>query len=213
MKKVLIIFAVVLFSTSAYSQNKGDKCLAFGASASFGTLKTAVTNGNQSVNSKEPMNTTFGLQPGIGFFPIDNLRLELCVGVGYNSVPTSESGSVWLHNKTLTATLQPNVSYYFKVADRFYYTPEVGIDLSLSNTEMEQSTYQSTKYKSYGLGIYGSFCAFEFRATEKMALGLNIGSIHYLHLKMPGAVNNLDVIGNEFSFRLNDTYVFFHYYF
>ncbi len=213
MKKLFIIIAVALFSTSSFAQKKGDKCLAIGASASFGTMKISVTNGNQSVNSKEPMNTTFGLQPGIGFFPIDNLRLELCVGVGYQSVPTTESGSNWLHNKTLTATLQPSVSYYFKVADRLYYTPEIGIDLSLGTTEMEQSTYQSTKYKSYGLGMFGSFCAFEFKTTEKLALGLNIGSISYLHVKMPGAVKNLDVIGNEFSFSLNDTYVFVHYYF
>ncbi len=77
MKKLFIVITVVLISTTAFAQNKGDKCFTIGAYASFGTIKTSITNGNQSVNSKEPMNTTFGLQPGIGFFPIDNLRLEL----------------------------------------------------------------------------------------------------------------------------------------
>jgi outer membrane protein W len=212
MKKLLLIIAVVIISTSAFAQNKGDKYLMAGASASFGTMKMSVTNGNQSVNSTEPMNTTFGLQVGYGLFAADNIRFELGVGVSYQSEPTTQSGNLWLHNKTMMAELCPNVSYYLKITDKFYYTPEVGVSLIMGSTENEQSVSQSTKYKTYGLGVYGNLCAFEFRATDKVALGVNVGYLHFLHLKMPNAVNNLDVIGNEIGFNLNNLSVVARFY-
>lgn len=57
MKKAILIVTLALFSASLFAQVKGDKLFLGGATASLGSMKMSVTNGNQSVNSKEPLST------------------------------------------------------------------------------------------------------------------------------------------------------------
>lgn len=213
MKKAILIVTLALFSASLFAQVKGDKLFLGGATASLGSMKMSVTNGNQSVNSKEPLSTTFGLQAGLGYFVADNFMLGIGIGGYYQADPTTDIGTQWLRNKTYTGTLNPFIAYYYKITDRFYYTPEFGIGLSLGKTEMEQSATQSSSYKAYGISVYGNLCAFEVKATDKLSFGFSMATLEYQHLKMPAAVNNLDVIGNQIAFALNKMTVFAYYYF
>lgn len=213
MKKTLLFLMLALLTSSMFGQMKGDKLFLGGATASLGTMKLSVTNGTQSVNSKQPMSTSFGLQAGLGYFVADNFMLGMGVGGYYQTDPTTKVGTQWLHNNTYTASLNPFVAYYIKITDRFYYTPEVGLSLSLGRTEMEESATQSTSYKEYGIGAYGNLCAFEVKATDKLSFGFSLASLEYQHLKMPAALNGLDVVGNQIGFYVNKMTIFCYYYF
>lgn len=213
MKKLFIIIAIAFMSTNVLSQNKGDMYLMIDAFASFGTTKTHITDGLHSINYDTPSQTTLGLGVGYGFFAVNNLRLELCVGIGYESTPTSMINyGKWLYNKELDAMICPNMSYYVKITDRFYYIPEFGINILIGSAEIDQSANESSKYTAYGVGVYGYFCAFELRATDKFAFGLNIGSVQYIHIYAPEITKYYDLIGNKYGVDFNKVSIIARFY-
>ena len=108
MKRLLFAaIAIILGSTAANAQNKGDKY--FG-----GTAGITIQAGSGGVGAG------FAIQPEFGGFIADKCRLGLSVGYA-------------ISGGTHSLTACPNFAYYVRLCDGMYYTPclEAGFAMAL----------------------------------------------------------------------------------
>lgn len=158
--KRLIICALAFLAVSVQSvsaQDKGDKyvggMLGVGVSANFveGISSTA---------------TNVGIAPEFGYFVANKLKVG--AGIGYS---LSISGAT-----THVLTVSPNVAYYVKLCNNFYYTPAFEIGFAYGHSEGLDGV-------GFGLGL--SLAGFEFRPSTHFGLSVNLLSLNYVFLSYP----------------------------
>lgn len=215
MKKIAFIIGLVFLSAIGFSQNKGEKYIVTNANVSFGSLSSEVTDGHQSVVSKKPLNTNLGIGAGFGYFVANNFRLELCLSGYSSSNPTEKTGEVWLKDKYMGFGVNPNLSYFIKLADGFFYTPEIGMNLGWGKNTYEQSTSQSTKYNYMDYAFYANVLSFQYRINQSFALGIVVGDVSYRIRKynINADIDNGHYNVNQFIFNLNSGGIYAHFYF
>ncbi len=109
MKKFLVIaVAMILCTSAAFAQNKGDKYIGGYAGVALQTM---------TIDGEGAYGASFGIRPEFGYFVADRLKIGASISYGI------ESGSNIL-------TIEPNISYYARLCDGLYYTP--GIDLGFA---------------------------------------------------------------------------------
>lgn len=112
MKKILLCAVALALSFHTLSaQNQGDSY--------FGGMVGVATYTDSSSTL-----TTFSLAPEVGHFIEKNLRLGFSLGYQF----MSEEG-VTAHG----LTVGPNLAYYVRLCDRFYYTPELAIGFAYAS--------------------------------------------------------------------------------
>ncbi|MBQ6690560.1 MAG: hypothetical protein IJN01_02555 [Rikenellaceae bacterium] len=168
MKKFLLILAVVFgLSTTAMAQQKGDAFIGGAIGFSAGTDQSA----------------SFGLAVEGGGFVAN--RLALSGSLAYNLV----GGEIHV------VTVGPKLSYYARLADKFYYTPGVSVVGAYVNVGGADTA---------GAGLGLDLAAFEFRPTPHFGMNVNLFSMSGIFLS------------DEFSFSVDmmmNTSVSFRYYF
>ncbi len=167
MKKILLVLAVVLgLSTTAAAQQKGDAFIGGAIGFSAGTDSS----------------TSFGLALEGGGFVAN--RLALSGEVAYNLV----AGEI----NVITAG--PKLSYYARLADKFYYTPSVSVTAAYVAVGGADTG---------GIGVGLGLAGFEFRPTQHFGMNVNLFSMSAM-------------FNNGFSFSADmmmNTSVSFRYYF
>lgn len=139
MKKILLSVCFVLCLVPVFAQvQKGDTYLGTSLALSAGT----------------DVITTVGVGLEIGHFVSDGVR----IGVA----------GAWVHADRLDMFgVNPNLAYYFRLADRFSYTPELGGEFVFS------------KKSDTAWTAYLKFVSFEVNVTKGFALGFDYGSLQY----------------------------------
>ena len=107
----------------------------------------------------------------------------------------------------------PNLSYYFPITDRFFYTPEFGLSFEVGsyNEMLDSNDHYKTGYT--GWAIYANYAAFEFKVNEKIAIGLNLGSLDYAHVNVKDKGSDAHVATGVFKFDINSGNASFRVYF
>lgn len=205
MKRTLLtLIAIVAVAFSASAQNQGEQTLGFnlGYNTSKITAKIQV-NDRQS----DPVTVLGGDNLGVGveygYFVIDNLRIGGRIDYGYTA-----NG-----DKTHSLSITPNIAYYVRLADRFYYTPNFSIGFGLGTTE-----YSDESFTMCGLATELQPLAVEFRPTERFAMSVSLCSLQYAFLsdtntnkvlsqeittKVSGSTFNFDLLANaQIGFKL-----------
>lgn len=114
MKKFLVIaVALMLCTSAAFAQNKGDKYIGDYA---------GVALQNVSIDGESATGVGFAIRPEFGYFVAD--RLKIGASIGY----AIESG-------TNALTIMPNISYYARLCDGLYFTPGVELGLAVGFAE------------------------------------------------------------------------------
>ena len=204
MKKLVLLIGIVILSMNVFAQERGDKYFVTSASASFGSLYQKISNGHQSIIFEQPMETDLGLQLGFGWFVAKNFRLELCLNANYEQVPREQSGDKWLNNTWTAVGLAPSLSYYVRLADRFYYTPEIGVNFAFGKYTFEQDSQPSEDYNYKGYELYANLLAFRYRVTPKFSLGVIVSDARYNRSKY---YNFSEIYSINKAFRFNLNYV------
>ena len=141
MKKILLVLAVVLgLGTTAMAQQKGDAFIGGAIGFSAGTDSS----------------TSFGVAIEGGGFVAN--RLALSGEVAYNLV----GGEVHF------VTAGPKLSYYARLADKFYYTPSFSVTAAYLNVG---------GYDTGGVGVGLGLAGFEFRPTKHFGMNVNLFSL------------------------------------
>lgn len=213
MKRFYLIMSVMLLSIASFAQTKGEMFIAGTVSADLGTQKTTLSDGSYSTSAKQPLNSSFGLGVEYGYFVADNWRLTLAMAVPFSSSPVEEVDGKWLNNTAAAFAINPNVAYYVKLADRFYYTPEVGVSFDFGSRKEQLSKSESYKTPFWGWNVYANLLALEFRVTNKFAIGAVIGAIGYGNTRFTDKDTDAYLDNSQFTFGLNDSSVHVRFYF
>ena len=183
MKRLVLLIGLIILSINVFAQNKGDKYLAPSLSVTYGNQSYSTYFNTVYYQSEKPCD--FSLKPSceFGYFPANNFRLGIGLGLPFSAFPASyySDGDV---DFALGVSINPNIAYYVRLADRLYYTPEIGFKYELWNwfdyfgsiLEFENGLYQT-------VSVYANLCDLEFRVNEKLAIGVGLGSLYYSYAK------------------------------
>lgn len=183
MKKIVIsVLAIFAVATTLSAQNKGDMYLG----GHLGIATTSITIDSIGQNS-----TQFTLTPEYGYFVAKNFRIGATLSYGFTTsgLKTGDTTAT-MH----TISINPNIAYYIRVMNSFYYTPglEVGFVCGVAGGQA---------LPGFGLGL--SLGSFEFRPSSKLGLSLNILSFNYMMLNYKNSGTKFNV--NGVNFRLGMT--------
>ena len=177
MKKTVLISIAMLMSVASFAQKKGDMYVAGSFATDFGSYSISSSADGYATSEKASFGTSFEIGGDYAYFVADNTRLGLGVAFPFSSSPIEKVDGKWLKDKTTEFYFSPDVAYYVKLADRFYYTPEFGMLFQWSRikTQLSPSLTESTSISTWG--GYINILAFEFQASERIAIGITVGSI------------------------------------
>lgn len=179
MRRFTFIAVAMLMSLATFAQTKGERYIAGSLSVDFGTQKTTLEYGPYSESSSMPLNTKLGIGTELGYFVKDNIRLAVALAASYEATPLEKTNIRWLSNKIVSFAVNPNVSYYFPLADRLYYTPEIGVSFEFGSIKEELGLHEAYTTPARGWAIYANLLALEYRVSEKVALGIHAGGFLY----------------------------------
>lgn len=183
MKKIILITAALFACMVLSAQNKNEKYISVSISTSFGIENVESYDGAYTTHTTNPLTTSLNVMGEFGYFIADKIRLAMAVGVPFSSSPTTKSGNTWLRNNVVGVQVNPNIAYYVKLADNFYYTPEIGFSYNLGTFKEDITTNASMNLNYNGWDVYANILALEFRISPKLAIGTNIGAISYSNVK------------------------------
>lgn len=175
MKKIILSLLAIVSIATLSAQNKGEMYV--GGSLGVGT--SSLISGSESVTG-----ATFNIAPEFGYFAANNFKVGAAISYGL------ESGDPATHS----IQIMPNMFYYVRVCDKFYYTPGVELGFVCGISE-------GVSMPGFGVGL--SLGCFEFRPTQKFALSVSLLSFDYMLLTYKGDWGKINVSGVEF--RLGTT--------
>lgn len=198
MKRTLLtIVAIVAMALSASAQQKGEQTLGFNLNYSTGKSTTKVQiNDEQSTAATILGGDNLGVGIEYGYFIANNLRVGGQISYGYTA---DES-------KTHSLIIMPNIAYYVRLTDNFYYTPNFSIGFGLGTTGTND--YTNENFTMCGLATELQPLAVEFRPTQQFAMTVSLCSLQYVFLTDANSSEILNtqittkVSSNVFNFSL-----------
>lgn len=208
MKRIIIACAALLVLSCGFAtaQKKGEISIGGMIGVSGGYSKTSPvvtvtgkgtgTNGkdltpagdhtvNVDTKSKEktPASTMVSAGAEFGWFFADNWKLGVNIQYALDSNPYEKNNGKWLRQNTNLVFAGPQLAYYLRICDGFFYTPQIAAFGLLGTTKTEAQ--RSTEIKDvFGYGFELAPGAFEFRPTSHFAFSVSFLSLGYTHTKM-----------------------------
>lgn len=208
MKRIITACAALLVLSCGFAtaQKKGEISIGGMIGVSGGYSKTSPvvtvtgkgtgTNGkdltpagdhtvNVDTKSKEktPASTMVSAGAEFGWFFADNWKFGVNIQYALDSNPYEKNNGKWLRQNTNLVFAGPQLAYYLKISDGFYYTPQIAAFGLLGTTKTEAQ--RSTEIKDvFGYGFELAPGAFEFRPTSHFAFSVSFLSLGYTHTKM-----------------------------
>lgn len=198
MKRILcIVLVLVAASVSLSAQQQGDKAVAAFAQLELATIPSA----------------NFDILAEFDYFVVDNVRASFALGLPVNSRTIGKVDDKNLKRNSVGVYFNPNVAYYFKLADNIYYTPEIGFGYELGSfrDKMASTVFANGRYNGIYAYLYPIY--FEIQVNARMALGIALGELYFESYKYRDASSNYIVDTSKyFSFSLNSASLCWRYY-
>lgn len=183
MKRIVCILLALTACVSLSAQQRGDKAISAFAGATF---------------SNAPY-TAVQVAGEFDYFVADNFRLSFAVGVPFTSTTVADN----LKQNTFGVYFNPNIAYYVKLTDNFYYTPEIGGGYELGSFKQKYTSTVLVNGKYNGYYLYFAPLYFEFKVNPRFAIGVTIGEFYYENYKYKDSSNQIVDKSDSFSFMLN----------
>ena len=204
MKRVLIsIMALVALCFTATAQQKGEQSLGMYLGYDTGVKGYKIYLGSvgiipskQEIKVKDGHNIAAALE--YSYFVCDNLRLSANVAYGFQGNPDTLSSAHSL-------TIAPGIAYYVRLADNFYYTPNLNVGFACGVTGSGRLGRDWESMSMYGLGAELQPLAVELRPTKKFAMSVSLCSLQGVAMEgkydFEGG-NNINMSGMGLTFDL-----------
>lgn len=198
---------VILMCCSAAAQKKGEISLGGTVGISGGYSKTSpvvtitgkgsgsstgdydmstggyTINVNTNAKEKTPSATMVSAGAEFGWFFADNWKLGVNLQYAFESNPHEKYKDKWLRQNTNLVLVGPQLAYYLKICDGFFFTPQVAAFGLLGTTKIEAK--KSTELKDvFGYGFELDPGAFEFRPGSHFAFSVSFLSLGYTFTKV-----------------------------
>lgn len=198
---------VLAVSGTALAQLQGEYYIGGSLGYKTGNSVTKVTGVGKS---DTPGGDALTIMPEFGYFLKNRLRLSGYLGYGWQSQKIEKASSGWLRNQAHVALLGAGVSYYVRLANNFYYTPEVALYVAMGAYVQDVTTLDKFKYMAVGLQTDIKLFALEYRPVERFAFNVSLANFSYTYLGAP----KYDTQSSTLSFNLlTNASVSFRYYF
>ena len=213
MKKTVLLSIAMLMSVASFAQKKGEMYVAGTFATDFGSYAMSSSVDGYSTSEKTSFGTSFEIGGEYAYFVANNIRLSLGADFSFSSSPSSIVDVKRLKDKTIGFDIVPGVAYYVKLADRFYYTPEIAMlfEWCTIKNQLSQSITESTPVSAWG--GYINLLAFEFQASERIAIGVTVGSIEAYSSIYDYKKYDMKYKMNQFFCDLNNGSLHFRWYF
>lgn len=193
MKKIVLFTLALAFAVSANAQNR------WYVEGSVGADYT-------KVKDVDPATTSFNIMPSIHYMFNENWAVGLGLKYGY-----AKASDMLFFGNTLEGTstvnsfgVVPSLTYFMKLGDKFYYTPELSVNYTYTTWKIEG---EEAKINTFGAGI--APLSFEFRPTSCIGLNVSAGALEFNSTK----VKDGDTVSN-LGLNLNTNFTFgFRFYF
>ena len=177
MKRILLLSIAMLMGIASFAQKKGDMYVSGFFSTEFGRYKSSTTMDGYSSSGWYSHDSFFEIGAEYGYFVADNIRLSMGVSFPFSSSPSSdEDGEEFKYNVT-SLSVSPNIAYYVKLADKCYYTPTAGLVYEKTKMKTKGSDLYASSSRATSWGGYINIIAFEFKVSDKFAIGINAGGV------------------------------------
>lgn len=196
MRRILCIFLALTACVSLSAQQRGDKSVTLYVGATFSSVPSA----------------GFDIMGQFDYFFLDNTRASLSVGLPFSSTVIGKLGADNLKENTVGVYFSPNVAYYVKLGDNFYYTPEIGFGYELGSYRQRaaSTTYVNGRYNGIYAYMYPFY--FEVRVNARMAIGIALGELYFENYKYRDGSNQIVDTSKSVSFTLNSGALCWRYY-
>ena len=183
MKKMLLLVVTLCSVATLSAQVKGDKY--FGGS--LGVSATSVIMSGESSAT-----VGFSIAPQFSYFVADNFKIGVEAVYGIDNA-----------NAIHTIQLLPNIAYYVRLCDGFYYAPELSVGLVMD-------VFDGYVMPGFGAGL--SLGNFEFRPTKKFGMSVSLLSFSYVLLTYRDSYYSASASGYDFKLGVSPS-VGLKYYF
>ena len=181
----------------------------FGGSLGYKTSKSVVKVIGVD-KSESPGGNVLSITPEFGYFIKNRLRLSGYLGYGWQSQKVEWVDTAWLKQQTHVALLGAGLSYYVRLANNFYYTPEVALAVAMGAAVQDLTKTDKFKYMAVGFEAEVKLFALEYRPFDKFAFNVSLIDFNYVFLGSP----KYRTQSSEVSFNmLTNASVSFRYYF
>lgn len=119
-----------------------------------------------------------------------------------DSNPYEKSGDGWLRQNTNLVLVVPDLAYYLKIRDGFFFTPQVTVFGTVGSVKVETADiYVSKDVVGYGVELAPG--AFEFRPTPHFAFSVRFLTLGYsfTNIKKVGQ-NDYDIKTDVVTYNL-----------
>ena len=171
MKKLLVCIVAICTITNLSAQTKGEVYVG----GNLGISTASIISGGESASAIK-----FCIAPEFGYFAANNFKVGVSLGYG-------------IENSTHTLEIMPNIEYYAKICDGFYYTPGIGVGFVAGFGE-------GIAMPGFGLAL--ALGSFEFHPTPKFGLSVSLLSLSYTHLTYKDDYYGLRLNTNGVNFNL-----------
>lgn len=209
-KQNLIILFCLFISHSLFSQSESfTGKMGIGGALGLSTASSKQTSGGVSVD--KPGTTAFEFTPSFRYFFSDKIAGEIGIGYSFSKDHAGTVDNVDYFNRMNQVSFAPRVYYYIPLGSQFYYNPNIFLGIGGGNIKYEQET-RTSKYQLFNLGIGVRIVSFEFRPTDRVALGFACGSLAYNFNRIK--LDNIKNQSHQFDLGINlSPTLSFSYYF
>lgn len=207
MKRLLIAVILLAISTTALAQLQGEYYI--GGSLGYSTGKS-VSKVVGVGRTETPGGDNLSITPEFGYFIKNRLRVSGYLGYGWQSQKLEQVDGAWLRQNTHAALLGAGISYYVRLANNFYYAPEVALGVAMGAGIQDVTMVDDLKYVAVGFYTDIKLLALEYRPMERFAFNVSLASLNYNLLGSP----KYKTLSSSLSFNLlTNASVAFRYYF
>ena len=175
-----MVLAMLVMSVSLSAQKKGEMYIQGSFGLSGGDRNSISTSNGSTTTRKDPLALSFNIAPEFGYFVCDNLKISLSLSYKLQRTPNGNDDDIKLYKFDNDFYITPNVSYYLKITDKFFYTPGVDIFVGYGNSVAQTSATEKTKSGSEtSFGFRFKIASLEYRLSSRLAFTANFGDFNF----------------------------------
>ena len=203
-KQVLVVLLASVFGT-INAQQAGEKYLGIDIDADFGTVKESTKFGSSVYDNDVLYDPSYSVEFEFGYFVTDNIKAGFSAGYGSNISKEYDSSDNVLKSNTNLAILGASASYYKKLADHVFYTPEIGAFVSFGNYNEAQTVNKKISLPARSFGAVIAPLSFEIRATDMIAFGASFCTLNFVNMKLKYEDIDAEIITKNYSFSADSS--------
>lgn len=179
MRKTILLGLLLLFSLCSYAQKVGQTSFGVSLGANFQDHYSVFhqAQGNRNYYGSD-VSGEVSVSAEMSKFLSKAFRLTL--SASYALLVPDNTSVARAHG----LAVGPGAAFYFKLADHFYYTPEVGAFVTFGCIKSKRTSPYidlptSLSPIPVGFSAAASLIAFEYRVSEKLGVAASMGSIQF----------------------------------